>query len=102
MSRRFLVPVRPLHVHDCDDCILVGIEKGSDLYFCPGEETYIVRRSSVEEDYISTPLRMVEIFRDKVDPLIWSGYQRHQVQMDMMTSFTCEFITSHGFTQTRK
>jgi hypothetical protein len=101
MSRRFLVPVRPLHVHDCDDCILVGIEKGCDLYFCPGG-SYIARRSDELDDYTSTPLEIVESLRERVSPLIWSAYQRHQVQMDMMTSFTCEFITSHGFTQTRK
>ena len=85
-TRRFLVPVRPLHRHDCDDCILVGIEKGSDLYFCPGEKTYIVRRSSVEDDYTSTPLSIVESLRDKVSPSIWSGYLRHQTLLDMMKS----------------
>jgi hypothetical protein len=84
MSKLHLVVARPRHEHDCDSCQLVGIKSGADLYFCPGEKTYIARRSSDGPDYISTPLFIVAQLGDKVSPLIWEARQRHLALMEML------------------
>lgn len=41
--------------HDCDDCVFLGHEKSSDLYFCSqgGMPTVIARHSSEGPDYTS-------------------------------------------------
>ena len=45
MAKLHLVVARPRHAHDCEDCQLVGIKNGADLYFCPNfDGTYIARR----------------------------------------------------------
>jgi hypothetical protein len=53
----------PLHEHPkCSGCCYLGTTQGRDWYWCSGEltgGTMIMRRSSVEHDYTSSPVSML-------------------------------------------
>jgi hypothetical protein len=85
MSKLHLVVARPRHEHDCDVCQLVGIKNGADLYFCPSEVSYVVRRSSDGPDYSSLSLNIVVQLGSSIGtPLLWEARQRHLALMEML------------------
>lgn len=56
--------VKPMHAHDCPDCLFLGHLGGDDLYVCHNAETgaeYICRGSSGEGDYGCCPGEFVDL-----------------------------------------
>jgi len=43
---------KPIHVHDCDECVYLGSEDGCDLYYCDREPT-LIARYGIDGDYMS-------------------------------------------------
>lgn len=56
-----------VHSHDCTTCVYCGSFKDldrcgqTDVYFCPSENSLVMRTSSEESDYASFPVRTAEL-----------------------------------------
>ncbi len=87
-GKLFVVAARARHEHDCDECVLVGLQSGADLYYCPNDTGYLVRRSSDGPDYSFLGLDTIEgLGWDKLkvsQPLMWSAFERHQALIQLL------------------
>lgn len=52
--------VNPTFKHDCCRCVFLGKLDGKDLYFCPGEESVVIRNGSNEPQYCSLYVGIVD------------------------------------------
>jgi len=57
---------QPKFIHDCDNCIFLGIYEEYDLYYCDNEPTIIARYGDNGPDYMSG---MIFAQPDKSEPL---------------------------------